>query len=148
MTSATPKSLRSKKALVFGLAVVVPAGLFLIGYVQFWSPYQKLNDSDWFESSTAEEQRRVAHQVLSWPVGNDAHHDAFLVLGEHGNLDSVPYIITALKRRAFFYESDLLSDTDSHGFMALNRITCHDHLRELNIMSCGSSWMRNTKVPR
>ena len=79
-----------------GLAIL----MLLLGgafYIVFIHPTRQL--ARWtmtdYRGVPQERVRHVAHRMISLPWGN--HHDAFVALGEVGNVESIPYLIRALK---------------------------------------------------
>ena len=99
--------------------IMLIAGVYF--YVNFWIPHSKLRNLGWLETATPKEQRELAHKILSYPFGN--HHDAYLILIQHGNEASVPYLLNRLKH---FSESDFVECTQSHCIEALKKITGKD----------------------
>jgi len=47
------------------------------------------------DQASREKIRRACHKILSYRIGN--YHDAFIVIDEVGNKESIPYLIRALK---------------------------------------------------
>jgi hypothetical protein len=82
------------------IVLLVVAGVFAIWlYFEIWKPNRLLVQTDWWQrgytSVPHEEVRAVCHKVLSHRFGN--HHDAFVALGTVGNVESIPYLIRALR---------------------------------------------------
>ena len=71
--------------------------------------------------------RHVAHQIISLPWGD--HHDAFVALGEVGNVESIPYLIRALKWQEL---------PDTNGVVVCTTAHCSRRLWELTGMWFGS----------
>jgi hypothetical protein len=106
-----------------GLALLVAGALWF--YQAVWVPNRKLLDINWIEAASHQERLDVAHQVLSFPVGD--HHDAFLVIGDWGDASSIPYLLRGLRwQRRTDAENPGMACTKSHCLDALKRITGHD----------------------
>jgi len=84
--------MKSSKKLFLTIFIIflIFLNLFIFSYFFIWIPNQKLLDKAWWEESTPKEKRILAHKILSYPVGN--HHDALIILIEHGNDESIPYL--------------------------------------------------------
>jgi hypothetical protein len=76
---------------------------------------------DWLATASSEEQREVAHKILSYPFGN--HHDAYLILVTYGNEESIPYLVNRLKQ---FKDNDFIECSHDHCVEALKKITGKD----------------------
>ncbi len=70
--------------------------------------------------------RKVSHKVIGRWFGN--HHDAFLVLEQVGNHESIPYLIRALKMQ---------QTADSDGVVVCTTEHCVDCLHALTGMNFG-----------
>ena len=105
--------------LITALLLVLTA-IFILS---FWIPNKRLADPDWWRTTSPEEMRSTAHWVLRFPVGN--HHDAFLVLYQTGNAESVPLLIRALRWHNVSGE-DFIPCTTEHCLDALRNLTGHD----------------------
>jgi len=97
-----------------------------------WWANRTLHSTAWYESANPEEKLRVAHRVISFPIGN--HHDAFLLIKEHGDWESVPRLISALKWQQ--KDPATMPCTTSHCLEALEKLTgaspgpnCEDWVR-------------------
>lgn len=103
--------------------IVILLSIFV--YFEIVVPHNTLRDLEWWEQASAEEQRQVAHQILRYPVGN--HHDAFLILTEFGNSESIPYLLNGLKWYEFFNRGeDFILYSRDHCLDALRKITGKD----------------------
>jgi hypothetical protein len=131
----------SRKAKV-SVAVALFAGLGLLALTLFTrlaavrsSGDDGFLDLDWLNTASDKEleeyearwrtlspqqKRTLAHRALTRTSGN--HHDAFLILVEHGKEESVPYLLDWLQA-----QGDLRGDgvvcTRSHCVEALEKIT-------------------------
>ena len=95
-------------------------------YVEIWLPnsYFRKN-TEWMENATSDDIREKAHDVLRYPVVT--HHDAILSLIEHGNQDSVPYLLGWLKWHDWLNaDDDFVECTKDHCLEALRNITGTD----------------------
>ncbi|MBW2194698.1 MAG: hypothetical protein JRF37_03755 [Deltaproteobacteria bacterium] len=89
-----------------------------------------LQDKDWWEKSSPYEKRQLAHRVLKRPIS--FHHDAFIILIEHGNEESIPYLLNGLKWYDFFNRDD--------DFMECTKIHCLDALRKITGKDLGTKY--------
>jgi hypothetical protein len=81
-----------------------------------------LQDHEWWEKSSSSEKRKLAQRALKYPLG--FHHDACIILIDHGNEESVPYLLTYLKWYDYFNkDDDFIVCTKSHCLEALQKIT-------------------------
>ena len=128
-----PESM-SKRSIIIVVACAVlmilvasPACLFLAR----WIPRRKLRDPARFENASPEEIRKVCHQALRFPcgccddvwIGRFCDHDVYLYLREHGNADSVPLLIRALRKHDRPGADGLMPCTTSHAIEALRNLT-------------------------
>jgi hypothetical protein len=98
-------------------------------YFEVWHPqWTFYRDEAWGKTAPEADIRQVCHKMISHRFGS--HHDAFLYLANHGNKDSVPLLIRALKWREV-KEGDLLYCTPAHCVGALRSLTGEDF---------GASW--------
>lgn len=74
----------------------------------------------WFETASPKEKRELAHRALCRP--NLRHHDAFVVLVEVGNEESVPYLLDWLKSQGDI-QGDAVGCARAHCIEALEKIT-------------------------
>lgn len=74
----------------------------------------------WFHSLSSPQKRRIAHRALARPKGN--HHDALIVLTDHGDQSSIPYLLDWLKAQGEL-RGDGIVCTRSHCIEALEKIT-------------------------
>ncbi|HAE40950.1 MAG TPA: hypothetical protein DCG57_20305 [Candidatus Riflebacteria bacterium] len=98
------KDKQVRRSYLFWLVISAVFAVFLTGmwlYFNVWLPNRELSDYSMIGLTTANDDfspphlRDICHRVISFPFGN--HHDAFLVLEQHGNHESIPYLIWALK---------------------------------------------------
>jgi hypothetical protein len=124
--------------IIFSIASVV---LFL--YIETWIPNCKMRDINWYEHASNEELRSVCHKVLRFPIG--LHHDAFIILTEVGNKDSVPIIIRSLKWQTPPKENMMVCTT-GHALESLRSLTGKEFGFEPKKWE---EWWRNTgsKLP-
>ena len=117
---------RPPKVLLFALpaGAVVCAALSVFLYYQWLVPNQKLYDLQWMNTASKEELKKVAHKVLTCPIGR--HHDAFVLLLGVGDAESIPYLLTGLRWQPYTRKHDWMVCTKSHCLEALRRITGHD----------------------
>ena len=108
------------------LAIVIFGVLsgVLYVYLMWWIPNQKMRDADWCVSASRDEIRRVCHRVIRTPWGN--HHDAFILLQEVGDADSIPLLIRALQWQKPAGEKGFMVCTTVHCLDALRSLTGHD----------------------
>ena len=88
-------------------------------YFWFWKPMMKIQNVDWFYNAPVKERREVAHQVLNLPYGN--FHDAYLILKDIGNHESIPILLKHLKK--FPKDGDFRPCSQVHCLDALQKIT-------------------------
>ncbi len=118
--------LTSRKTVVFLLSasiiVIMITGCF---FVDLLVMRNTLQDHDWWENASSYEKRQLAQRALTRPLS--FHHDACLLLIDHGNEESVPYLLTYLKWHDFFNrDDDFIVCTKSHCLEALQEITGKD----------------------
>lgn len=84
-----------------------------------------LQDVTEIENLSPEDKRKIAHRVLKRPIS--FHHDAYIILIEYGNEESIPYLLNGLKWYDFFnHDGDFTACTKDHCLEALRRITGKD----------------------
>ncbi len=110
----------------FGSLILLIGLASIFFYIEIWIPAGYLRDVSWLNNTPAQEKIKIAHKVLRYPIGN--HHDAFIILVHHGNEDSIPYLINALKWYERFNkeEDDFIACTKTHCLEALRKITGKD----------------------
>jgi hypothetical protein len=108
---------KSSFKVFFCLPIILMAA-GLCADVFIGSPHRRMRDMQWLETAMPEEQRQVAHRILSLPIGN--HHDAFLVLIRHGTAASTPYLLNRLKN---YGDTDFIECSHDHCVEALKTIT-------------------------
>jgi len=109
-------------ALIF---VIFSLGIW--AYLEVWLPNRALNDcilarSD--EIGDIESLRKVCHKIISYPFGN--HHDAFIMLEQFGNRESIPYLIRALAWQQMPDDTGTVVCTTDHCVDALRKLTGED----------------------
>lgn len=132
------------------LLIVLAAGAFacaalsLFLYYQWWLPNQRLKDGEWWESASKRELKETAQKVLTCPVGG--HHDAFLLLSEVGDAESIPYLLWGLRWLPDTPKGGGMPCTKAHCLEALRRITGHD--AGLNYSDWAEWWASTgSKIP-
>ncbi len=114
--------MKNKILKILGILLVINLVASVYLYIFIWRPHQKMSDLDWLQSTPPQEQRELAHTVLSQPFGN--FHDALVILNSHGNKESLPYLLNTLTK--FDDTSDFVECTQSHCVDALKKITGED----------------------
>jgi len=114
------------KNRVFWLLLGILTLLFSTGswiYFALVVPNQQLAAFDGTNTDPeyAANMRKVSHKVLSSWIGN--HHDAFLVLEQVGNHESIPYLIRALKMQQTADSDSVVICTTDHCVDCLQRLT-------------------------
>lgn len=110
-----------------GLALVLLAATAgLCYYGVYWRPHQKrtFDDMAWWKVATVEDQRILCHRIITHGIGGP--HDAFLHLSSIGDKESVPILISSLRRRVR-PDQDELECTDLHCIEALRSLTGEDY---------------------
>ena len=74
----------------------------------------------WFKGLSPSKKRELAHRALARPEA--MHHDAFIVLAEHGTEESVPYLLDWLRTQDDVKDSIIVC-TRGHCIEALEKIT-------------------------
>ena len=119
------------KNRIFWLLMVTTTLLFSCGFWIYFAlvvPNLQLAE---FDSTNKDPEyiahmRTVSHKVIGSWIGN--HHDAFLVLEQVGNHESIPYLIRALKMQ---------QNADSDGVVICTAEHCVDCLQRLTGMNFG-----------
>jgi inhibitor of cysteine peptidase len=116
---------------ILGGCTAVALLLAIALYGIFIHPARQLNRwwTNGFRDVSHEEARRVAHRIISLPWGN--HHDAFLALDVVGTVESIPYLIRALKWQ---------EKPDSNGHVVCTTHHCARCLWNLTGMWFGSDY--------
>ncbi len=109
---------------VLVVALSACAVLAILLYHQWWVPNQRLKDLQWMDTASKDDLKEVAQRVLTCPVG--VHHDAFLVLFEVGDAESIPYLLAGLRWQPYTGKGGVMPCTKAHCLEALRRITGHD----------------------
>lgn len=126
---------RASKWRLVAMVLVVLLAMALTFGVSYWGKaiarsvvaHQRLRSYEWCGQASDCEIRAEAHAVLNLPFGN--HHDAFLFLERVGTLDSVPYLLKALKAQPLD-DSETWSCSREHCVDALRAISGRDLGRE------------------
>jgi len=103
------------------MTLVFSCGIWI--YFELVVPNQQLTafDSTNSDPEYVAHMRRVSHKVISSWIGN--HHDAFLVLEQVGNHESIPYLIRALKMQETADSDGVVICTAEHCVSCLQRLT-------------------------
>lgn len=109
-------------------SVVFLIGVFSYLYM-YWLPNEQLQNPEWtsgvpISETSRQKARKICYKVLSHRLGN--HHDAFGGLGEVGNTESIPYLISALKWQPPPDKEGLMDCTTGHCLYALRRLSGHN----------------------
>ena len=107
------------------LALIVGAAALL--YFEWWVPNCKFFDVNWYDKASKEELKTTAHRVLILPFPDP--HDAFLVLKDAGDVDSIPYLLWALRWQP-----------DTKGTMICTKSHCLDALRKITGHNAGENY--------
>ena len=75
-------------------------------------------------AASKDDLKEVAQRVLTFPVGG--HHDAFLVLSEFGDAESIPYLLAGLRWQPHTAPGEPMKCTKLHCLEALRAITGHN----------------------
>jgi len=138
---------RSVKLLlvVLAAAAFAFAALSLFLYYQWWVPNQRLKDLQWMNAAGNNDLKEAAQRVLTCPVGG--HHDAFLLLSEVGDAESIPYLLWGLRWLPDTPKGGVMPCTKAHCLEALRRITGHN--AGLNYSDWAEWWASTgSKIPR
>ena len=138
---------RSAKVLLVALAAAAFAfaALSLFLYYQWWVPNQRLKDLQWMNAAGNNDLKEAAQRVLTCPVGG--HHDAFLLLSEVGDAESIPYLLWGLRWLPDTPKGGVMPCTKAHCLEALRRITGHN--AGLNYSDWAEWWASTgSKIPR
>lgn len=111
-----------RRLLLLAGATALVAATTTAAWRLFWIPTQRLGDVEFLERASDDELVDTAERVLWLPFGN--HHDACLIVGEAGDVSSVPSLLQGLR-----YDPPLedgMVCTTMHCLDALRLITGHD----------------------
>lgn len=126
------KSNYSKITILLISAVLIGIVGCLFFYFEIWVPRKTIQDTVWWERSSPEEKRQLAHQILKYPIIG-IHHDAFLILVDHGNKESIPYLLNSLKWYEFFNKDE--------GFTVCTKDHCLEALRKVTGKDLGTNYV-------
>ena len=99
---------------------------FDLGWLHSASGEEVEEEGAWFRTLSPRQQRASAHRALTRSDGERGganHHDAFFVLAEHGNEESIPYLLDWLKARGDLQEGHGIICIRGHCVDALEKIT-------------------------
>ncbi|MCK5683589.1 hypothetical protein KAJ27_05690 [bacterium] len=117
--------MKKKIWIITTVSFVIIIASIMFFYVNVFIPNRKIMDTEWFKSKPShKEQRELAHKILSFPFGN--HHDALLILIDSGNKESIPYLLSVLKKIENRNKEDGVVCTYAHCVEALKKITGKD----------------------
>ncbi len=103
---------------LINLVAIGSVGVYLYGWWQAWN---RLYHIDWTQFKSPEELREIAERTLRVPLDI---HDPCIMLMEHGDSGSVPYLIGALKWQPNWpTENGFGECTKGHCLDALKKIT-------------------------
>ena len=129
---------------VLVVALSACAVLAILLYHQWWVPNQRLKDLQWMNAASKDDLKEVAQRVLTFPVGG--HHDAFLVLSEFGDAESIPYLLAGLRWQPHTAPGEPMKCTKLHCLEALRAITGHN--AGLNYSDWATWWASTgSKIP-
>jgi len=99
-------------------------------YIEVSLPNMQLQTAEWSSGNplsqrAATKARNACHKVLSHRYGN--HHDAFVILGNVGNAESIPYLINALQWQSPPHEDGSVVCTTHHCISRLRELTGEWH---------------------
>lgn len=107
------------------------ASMYFVGvlswlYIEISLPNMQLQTAEWSSGNSlsqraATKARTACHKVLSHRFGN--HHDAFVLLGNVGNTESIPYLINALQWQSPPHEDGNVVCTTHHCISRLWELT-------------------------
>jgi hypothetical protein len=107
------------------------ASIYFVGvlswlYIEISYPNIQLQTAEWSSGNplsqrAATKARNAGHKVLSHRFGN--HHDAFVILGNVGNAESIPYLINALQWQSPPHEDGSVVCTTHHCISRLRELT-------------------------
>ena len=81
-------------------------------------------DINWRSKASPAEQLSLAHKILQWGFGDP--HDAFLIVLEQAQPESMHCLMTGLRRQEHTASGGVMVCTKGHCLEALRRITNHD----------------------
>jgi hypothetical protein len=102
--------------------LVIVAGV-IIG-LQWWNLFDKIRSVEWYETATPAEMKATAEQLLWFPPLG--HHDAFIILIDYGDVDSIPSLMQGLWWQPNTPKGGAMVCTKLHCLEALRKITGHN----------------------